>query len=479
MNGNKCGVNHHVWNDDQCEQIMDAVYKVLETTGCLVRSEKAQKLLKEAGCSVDGEKVKIPRAVLQWAITTAPSSFTLYNRTGESAMELEVGNIYYGPSISIVFIRNYQTGEKVRGVRSDAVNSALICDALPNVSWASAICGISDGVGGLGTVYEVNALLRNTKKPIMYWAENMKTLKYEVEMLEAVVERPEAAAEKPFSICLVCPTDPLVHQADALEQVMFLAEKKLPIVYISGTSIGCSSPITLPGSAVVGLADTLVGLLVAQLANKGAPFVVSRFCDVFNMQKTNISQSAPESILSHATAADVFRYLNLPFSLNFGDTDNGILDQMAVFDMALELYTSAMCGNTMSFGLGTFETANLVDYRGVVFGDEAIGFIKKLVESVEINDETLALESIDEVGPQGDFLGEEATVEQYHNFYRPGILSRRTLTEWNESGQKDISEIVNEKVTSIIAAGPQNPLPADKQRILDQILARAEAEYTK
>jgi trimethylamine--corrinoid protein Co-methyltransferase len=479
MSGSKCGVIHRVWNDDQCGQIMDSVYKVLETTGCLVRSEKAQNLLKEAGCAVDGEKVKIPRAVLQWAINAAPSSFTLHNRTGESVMELEAGNIYYGPSISIVFIRNYQTGEKVRGERSDAINSALICDALPNVSWASAICGISDGVKGLGTVYEVNALLRNTKKPIMYWADDMKALKYEVEMIEAAVKNPGTAAETPFSICLVCPTDPLVHQADALEQIIFLAEKKLPIVYISGTSIGCSSPITLPGSAVVGLADTLVGLLVAQLANKGAPFVVSRFCDVFNMRKTNITQSAPESVLSHASAADVFRYLNLPFSLNFGDTDSGVLDQMAAFDMAIELYTSAMCGNTMSFGLGTFETANLVDYRGVVFGDEIIGYIKKLVEKVEINDETLALESIAEVGPQGDFLGEEATVEQYHNFYQPGILSRRTLDEWNASGKKDISEIVNEKVASIIAAGPQNPLPADRQLLLDQILARAEAEYTK
>jgi trimethylamine--corrinoid protein Co-methyltransferase len=480
MNDSKSGIIHRVWNDDQCEQIMDAVHKVLETTGCLVRSEKARKLLKEAGCAVDGEKVTIPRKLLQWAIKTAPSSFTLYNRTGESAMDLEVGNIYYGPTITVLFVKNYQTGEKLRGARSDAVNSALICDALPNTAWASAMCSISDGVGEFSGVYEVNALLRNTKKPIMYWAEDMKTLKYEVEMIEAAADSAEAAVKKPFSICLICPTNPLVHQADALEQIMFLAAKKLPVVYCSDTLIGCSTPITLAGSTVVGLADTLVGLLVAQLTCNGAPFVISNFSHVFDMKTTNISEGAPEAVLSNIAAADVYRYLNLPCLLTFGGAGSGILE-MTVFDSALALYTGAICGNTMNLGLCSFEDANLIDYRAAVFGDEAVGYIRKLVENVEINDETLALESIAEVGPQGNFLGEEATVEKYRDFYlhQPGILLRKTLNEWNESGQKDIRDILNEKVKSIISAGPQNPLPVDRQQVLDQILAKAETEYTK
>lgn len=476
MSKEKSRVHYSMWNKSQCEEVIGAVYKVLEETGCSVRNERARKMLEGAGCSVNDDLVKIPPSLMKWAIEAAPSEFTLYDRDGNPAMHFAPENTYFGPPITTVFVKDPKTGEKRKGRRSDAANAGMICDALPNIAWASAMSGIEEGNSKLIDVYEVAALLPNTKKPLMYWASSLKNLQYEFELFEAAVGGAQRLKEKPFTICLTCPMDPLVHEGNSIEQIIYLAEREAPVIYIPGVSIGCTSPITIAGSVVVGIADTLVGLLISQLTHKGAPFVISRFSDNLDMKTMTIARTHPEHVMSHAAASSVFKYLGLPFSCNLGDTDSGRVDQIGVFDLVNQLYTGALSGCNMTMSIGGCESCLLTDYAFTVFGNEVIGFVRNLVGGVEISEETLALESIDEVGPGGNFITEEDTIEHIRDFWTTDLLVPTTYGAWLDSGKKDFVEVLNERVNEIIDAGPQNPLSDEILKKLNAIMDRIETE---
>lgn len=467
------GLRLQVWTETQCEKVFQAVQTVLENTGCLVKSEAARELLGGAGCPVEGNLVKIPGSVLKEAVASAPSSFTLYNRDGEPAMSMDTEHSYFGPPISTVFIKDVYTGEKRRGERKDAYHAGLICEALENVDWSSAMSGITDGVSSLSDVYEVYEQLHATTKPIMYWAGSMKNLKTEMKMFETVAGSPENLSAKPGAICLICPMDPLVHNEDSMEQIIYLARRRMPVVYISGVSLGCTGPITIAGSVVVGLADTLAGLVVSQLACPGAPFVVSRFSDTMDMRSMTVQRSHPEMVLSHMCCNDVMRYLNLPFAVNLGDTDSGVFDQTAAFDQTVSLYSGALGFSTMNMSMGGFESANLTDYAGTVFGDEVVSYLKVLMNGAEVSDDTLALEDIDEVGPGENFLLVEDTIELFREMWTPKMILPRSLEAYRK-GAPDLRTLYEERIREIIEAGPKKPLPEEIRQKLAEILEEAE-----
>lgn len=467
-------VSFHIWNQEQCETVWKAVLKVLSETGCRVKCRRARELMEKAGCSVEDELVKIPEYVMRQAVDSAPKAFRIYDMNGKPAMELDGNHTYFGPPISTVFVRDPFTGNRRKGTRQDAYHAGLICEALPNVGWASAMSGISDGVSGLGDVYEVYELLQSTSKPIMHWAGSMENLRTEFQMLEAVAGGAEPLAEKPFSICLVCPMDPLVHNEDSLEQVMYLAERNAVPVYISGVSLGCTSPITIAGSVVVGIADSLVGLLVSQLVREGAPFIISRFCDTMNMRDMTIQRSRPEMVLANGAACDVFRYLGLPFCVNLGDTDSGVFDQAAAFDTAVSLYTGALGKASMNMSMGGFESANMSDYIGTVYGNEVVGYLTRILKGAEVNEHTLALEDIDEVGPGGNFLMMEDTFTYCHEFYEPDILVPRTQKADKELAQEGPEEKYRQRIRDIIQQGSRHTIKEETLKKLTAILQEAE-----
>lgn len=465
----------HVWNDEQCERVMQAVYQVLNTTGSIIKNKEARDLLEGAGATVEGELVRIPEQIIRDAIASAPKSFTLYDQKGNPAMVMDTSHIYCGPPISTVHVIDGITGKKKRGERADARNAGMICEALPNIGWASAMSGIADGVSSLSSTYEVYELLCATDKPIMYWAGDMDNLKAELSMFETVSGGEKAFREKPTAMCLVCPMDPLLHNDDSLEQIIYLARRNAVAFYVPGTQFGVTAPITLTGNIIIGIADTLVGLAVSQLANRGAPFIISRYCNTVDMKKMTVQNGHPEMLLSHTAASDVFRYIGLPFAINIGDTDSAVFDEGSSFYMAMGVYTGMLDGATLLMGLGGIDCCLTSDYLGTMYGNEVIDFVKPILEGIELNEEELDLGEIDEIGPGGNYITADSTLEHCYDFWKPDILIPHT---WEEdiSNQPTIQETYRKKIREIIERGPVVERSPEVLDQLNRILTQAEGK---
>lgn len=469
-------VQYQVWNEEQCQEVVDSAYGILERTGCRVQNKKALEILKAAGCIVENDRVRLPYGLLQWAVNRAPKTVTLYNREGEPAMKLSKNNVHFGPAITCTQMVDFETGERRPGTKADAANVAKLIDALPHISWASGLISVSDAKNETADIAEVHTLLQHTQKPIMYWAHHVKNLAYEFEMFEAVAGGADAFKAKPFAVNLICPMDPLVHTDNGLEQVMYMAKKGAPAVYIAGIGFGLSGPMTLAGSIAVGLADTLVGLVVSQLVNPGTPFIVSKFNDNIDMKTILMAHSRPELIIAQTATSDVFRYVGLPFCSNFGNTDSGIFDEISTFDKAIQLYSALLSGTNMSFAIGAYEAGNLTRLEDFVLCNEMIGFMKILVNGIEVSEETLAEETIDDVGPGGNFISEDHTIEHIHDFYVPDLMVPFTFNQFEQSDQSGLEGRIKGRVKEIIEQKSKKPLSPKTIQQLDEIMKRADAQ---
>lgn len=259
-----------------------------------------------------------------------------------------------------------------------------------------------------------------------------------------------------------------------LRRLIYLARRQSPAVYIAGIGFGLSGPITLAGGIAVGMADILAGLVVSQLVSPGTPFVVSKFSDNVNMRTMAVTHSNPEMLLANAATADIFRHMQLHFCSNFPGTDCGVFDQTAAFDKSVQIYTALLSGTNMNFAMGAYESGVYAKFADLVFGNEAIGFLKVLTGGMEVSEETLAEDVIDEVGPGGTFFGEEHTIEHLYDFWEADLLKPRTSQEWEKSGKQDLEDILNSRVNEILEKGPQHPLSPEVVKKLDEIMARAE-----
>jgi len=461
-------------SEEQCAQVMDAVYKLLETAGCLVQNPETLKLMGDAGCKVDGEEVKIPRDVLEHAIKVAPSEFTLYNRKGEPAMELKQGNTFFGPCLGTVYTIDVDTREKRTGTYKDACDAALVSCAMQNLDWSACMSSVFDRRSELSDLYEVQALPTNSTKPFMYWVVGREHLDRMIDMYETIAGGEKAFRDKPFNIDLVCPRDPRIHTHEGTDQLMYMARKHLPVVHIPGLGFGGASPIHMAGSIVEGLADTLVGLLISQLASEGAPFVASGIYDYLDMKTFMPSHSWPESDLCSSVTAAIFRYLDIPFNQKYGDTGNGLFDEINAFDIGVQCQTAVMCGSMMNMSAGGLEGGASASLVSLAFNDRAISYAHRMGQAMEINDDTLCVDAIAGVKPGGNFLMDMDTLTNFRDFWEPGISAPRSYDKYLADGRSSMTDRLTEWVKDVVAQGPIEPLASDIQGKIEDSVAEVE-----
>ena len=454
-------------SDEQCEAIVDASCRILETTGVKVTSEKVRDMLAAKGCSVTGEIVQIPRNLMEWSIEVAPSEFYLYTRDGEPAMRLACdGPSYFGTVISASEMPDLDTHELRPTTRQDCENFVTLADGLENISWMAAGVAVTDVPETVQDIAEVQVMLPRTTKPILYWAMNNENLEAEFEMFDVVAGSREAFAEKPFGINLICPQDPLVQPGHSLDQIVFMAENRAPFVYISGIGFGLGAPMSIASGMALGVANTLVGNLVAQLTSEGTPYLAGKFMDNVDFATGNVMHGRPELLIANMATADVFRYLNMPYLANFCSTDSADFDLLAAGDTSLQTYCAEICGANMIFAPGSLGSGVLISFEKLVYTNEMVEFARRM-NGFDVSEEAFFFDEIEEVGPGGNFLMAESTIDNMREFFIPKALKPRTKRQ-KELMLDELSAIAK----GIIEAGVKNPLDEDKTAQINAIMDR-------
>lgn len=468
-----------VLTNEEVKQIQDATLKVMEHVGCDVHSERAKDIFKEGGAIVNGDRVKFPRKLVEKCISTAPDNVNIYDRNGNLAMALGERNAYYGPCVSCPNFIDPFTRERRAPLKSDVEMAGKVTDALPNMDFVMGMGLISDRTDRIADIHEVDALLKNTTKPVCTWAFTEENMKDIIEMFEVAVGGEEILRNKPNLIVFTEPTTPLKHSAEALDKSIYTFEKGLPLVYAPAGMHGATVPVTIAGALTVTMSETLTALVLSQLIRPGNPFIgeaCNHAMDMNNMQ----ASLAPEMHLSDAAATQVLRAWGLPSFGLVGETNAKTLDALAGLEAmhSTLIYTSTGCN--LNHDCGRAEFGMVASLPLLVLCDEIINFVRWIVKGVDINEETLAFDVIDKVGPGGNFLVEKHTFKNFKKELCLCDLGKSQLySAWIKEGSKSMEDKMFERLQTILKEHVPEPLEKEKAQRLTEIVERAEKREAK
>ena len=463
-----------VLSDDQCEQIVLAALEVLERVGARFYEPEALAMLKRAGCAVSDEnRVHFPAGLVRQALASSPARFTLYTRTGEPAIRVEPNRAYFGPGPTCCNFVDPDTGERRLFVKQDAALTARVCDALPNIDYVMSLGSISDVPQNQADIHELDAMARETTKPLMTWSFSRQALAKMHRMCAAIKGSEEAFAREPFMIFYAEPSSPLKHSAEAVQKLMYCAEHDIPIVYTPCPIAGGTAPATLAGVLVQNLAETLGGVVLSQLIRRGTPVVVGGVVSILDMRTTILSYGAPELALLSAGATEVARHLGLPMFSTAGCTDSKCLDEQAAAEATTSIILAALSGAAFVHDVGYVESAMTGSLEQLIMCDEIIGMARHVVRGIRVDEETLAVDAIAEASGTGDYLALDHTARHFRDqFWFPGLMDRQRYGEWAGGGKKTMGERVRERMRQILKEHRAPALKKNVTQQLDRIVAK-------
>lgn len=464
-------------SDEQCEEIVMTAFELLERTGADVMNEKALSLLKEAGCFVKGNRVRIPSSKLEWALRVAPSRLTLCDRNGNRAILMETDNVHYGPSFGSSLTYDANSGEIKKVVKSDVENIAKICSHLKNIDFLMDNGTPTDVPESVAELHSFDALVNNSVKPILQPVKNKVQAEAVIEMAIEVKGSLEELQADPFVVLYVGANEPLLHSDDALGALIVAAEHGVPVAYANNLISGLTAPEETAGVLVVALANSLVGILVAQLAKESTPVLTGGFFTINDTDNEMIPYGAPEISLMGAGYSNVLRYLNVP-SLGFaGATDSKISDAQMGLESAFSVLHAGLSGTNMIYGSGQMESANISSPFLVVIADEVMGMTKRMMNGVTVNEDTLSRGVIDEVQPGGHYLGEPHTMQYFKSErFWPELMNRNRIDDWTAAGAKTLGTRVLEKTQAFLNNPKSEKLAQEVSDKLSKIIEVAESK---
>jgi len=320
-------------------------------------------------------------------------------------------------------------------------------------------------------------MLMNSTKPILFVTTGFEGCVDAIEMAQVVAGGEEALRRNPICACYINVTSPLRHNAEALQKLLFLAERGLPTTYTPVVLRGISGPVTVAGALAMANAGELAGLVLAQLKREGTPVILTGGVnDMLDMRTLGDVYAAPEN---RVMCVEMAHYYGLPIFGLAGASDAKLPDQQAAAEAAFSLILETLCGAQMVHDVGYLESGLCNSLEQLVICDELIHYVKRFMQGLEVSEETLALDVIDEIGPHGDFLGTRHTKEHFREDWYPKLLDRDNFDGWSAAGGSTLRQRARERVIEILEAHHPEPLPSDVQARIDAIVDRAADETPK
>ena len=120
--------------------------------------------------------------------------------------------------------------------------------------------------------------------------------------------------------------------------------------------------------------------------------------------------------------------------------------------------------------VGYLEAGLTTSPEMIVFTAEVISMMRRFMQGLSLDAESLALDVIHQVGPGGDFLTAGHTLKHFRELWQPGLFDRRRADDWVAAGSERLGQRLREKTVAIIEEHRPAPLPAGQRQEIAHIL---------
>jgi trimethylamine--corrinoid protein Co-methyltransferase len=468
---------------DQVEAIHDASLTILERMGIRVLHRGARDLFAAAGADVeqDAQIVRMDRALVAETIARVPGEFSLRARNAER--NLMVG----GTRLVITSVGGPPFCHDLdRGRRPG--NYADLCEYLKLEQSLNVI-----HMEGGGPIEPVD-LPAATRHLDLYLAQirlldkNWKPLGLGRERAADAIEMAcilydtdrEGLAREPALFCVINTNSPRQIDAPMCEGLMEMAAAGQPVCITPFTLAGAMGPVTLAGALALQNAEALAGIVLCQLVRPGTPVVYGAFTSNVDMKSGSPAFGTPEYAKATQACGQLARRYRLPYRSSNTTSANSV-DAQAAYESEMSLW-GAITGhaNVLNQGAGWLEGGLTASFEKLIVDAEMLQMMVEHLKPLQVDAQSLALDTIAEVDPGGHFFATQHTLDRYENaFYAPLVSDWSNYETWLESGSQSTTQRANAIWKQLLREYQQPALDAGIDEALADYVTRRKREIEK
>ena len=435
------GGSYKPLTDAQMDTIIDAAKRVLEDYGMADATPAITELLLSHGARQKGNRIAIPREMVDAALETACRSFDLYGIDGEKKITLGGDHVNFGTNSYVPSVRDMETGEFRNPTVTDLYDLTRLADKLDNYHYVRIPVIARDLSPDEFDVNSAYAVASGTSKPFCLAISFEQFVDPVTDLFDIIAGGPGEFAKRPFCLPITVPiVPPMKFAYDSCLAIDRMIDKGYPVIMYSAGMVGATSPAPLAGMLVQSLAEIFAVLVWVNLKKPGHPMMAGLAplgCDI---RSGACVMGSAEHVLLEAASAQLCNYLDLPGAQLSGTTDAKREDYQAGAEKTLGAITIALAGSNHVGLMGGGFAANMgMTAEALVMDNDNLGNALRVLKGIEVNESTLAYESIGEtIRGDGHYLGHSETMRLVSTeFYYPEFIDRDAIGDWEERGKPD------------------------------------------
>ncbi len=463
-----------VLSEKEVQTIHEHTLEILEAVGIKVEVKKMRDMLADVGCGVDEKKkiVRFPPQVADDYIKKTPREFILCGADPSIQWVINPETRVYGGLGTLINIYDLETGEYRQTTLKDIERHIILIDYLDHIQSNQMDIWPHDIPMQTIHVETIRAWAKNCKKSFGMGAYGVLATTDMMEMTALAMGGKENIKDKHPFVTIVSIQSPLSTAQIQLEGLMVLAENGQPALVSPEAMAGTTAPVTLAGLLVQHNAEVLSHIIMAQVVNPGTPVMYGSVSTIAEMRRGTVALGSVETGMISAASAQLAHFYDIPCRAVAGGTESKNLDIQCGVEREHSMILAALSGVNYITCVGTTESTTAGAHELTVIDNELISMVERIARGIEVNETTLALDVIKNVGPGGNYLMEGHTQQHFRSeHYIPKLANRDKRDIWEKGGKKDMVVKAREKALEILA----NHKPKD----IDQRLAKELDDYVE
>ncbi len=465
-----------VLTPEEVRRIHHATLWIIEKVGIRFPSERALDIWEANGAQVDRQSkiVKAKGELIDSALKNCPPVYPLAARDAEQDLPLDGNHVFVGTDGCGVEVIDIQSGQRRTSRLQDVADIARIADATEEIGFHWVPVSAQDTPVVTRGLHEIKAIWENSTKHVqtesIYKASEAGAA---IEMAALIVGGKEALRKRPVLSLMQCTAPPLGHDGGSVDAALLAAEAGIPTGFMTMAACLTTGPATMAGNLAVGNAEVISGTALLQLAYPGAPVFYAAAQTASDLRSGAYTGGGPEDFLFGAATNVLSDFYDIPLSMGSFATGAKEPNWQAGIENSLSTFMASIVMSDMLLGVGFLHGSRIWSFAEMMMDCEIFAIIEKTLKGIEVNDETLALDTIAAVGPCGNFLTQKHTRQHMRDLFLPEFMDRRPYNEW-EARKDDARDWALAKARRILAEHQPEPLDPKVSREMDRIIASLE-----
>lgn len=466
----------NILSPSEIQQIHTATLDTIEHVGVRFPSKRALEIWASHGATIDPDRmiVKVKPETIEEAIKLAPPAYSLGARDQTQNCPMDGNHVFLGTDGCGVEVIDIHSGQKRTSELQDVADIARVADATEEIAFHWVALSAQDKPAHTRGLHEIKAVWENSTKHVQTESiYNEREAYSAIEMAVAVAGSKEELRRRPVLSLMQCTAPPLGHDGGSLDAALIAAEYGVPTGFMTMAANLTTGPATMAGNLVVGNAEVISATALIQLAFPGAPVFYAAAQTASDLRNGAYTGGGPEDFLYGAATNLLSDFYKIPLSMGSFATGAKEPNWQAGFENSLSTLMACIVMSDMLLGAGFLHGSRIWSYAEMMLDCEIFSVIHKMMQGIEVNDETLALDAIAKVGPGGNFLTQKHTRQHMRDIFLPQFMDRRPYSEW-ETKKDDARDWALEKARKVLATHTPTPLDPKVSAELARIITRLE-----